>query len=254
MAVCYDGTTIYAGAGALNDNVYKSTNAGLSWNPLVNNTGMDTGYAVIDTDLIAVASDSMDFILVADAATNELRLSQDGGSTWSDFGTVAQDGYMVGNIVSIAISAAVNGVRYAAIADDAGGVYTRKFGTAWNEWVEASADYAGWVGDTGTFAVAFSPNFQGDRTLAVVDTDGTDTFLELLVFSATPVWNDIINYPAAIVDAQTLQLMTPRVLPSPSPRIIPEAAKLKASPLSASLLLLSVAPVSTEWMTTLLPI
>jgi len=217
MAVCYDGATIYAGAGALNDNVYKTSNAGLTWIPLVNNTGLASTYTVIDTDLVAVPSDSTDVVLVADnsaAGTVTLRLSQNGGSTWSDFGSAALTTLLTstgGAVTSIAVSAEVNGVRYAAVADSLGGVYTRKFGNAWDEWVDASditaglTGYDGFTGSGATYAIAFSPNFQGDRTLAAVGADASGNLtLELLVFAATPNWNisaGITNYPADLTDA-----------------------------------------------------
>jgi len=184
-----DSATIYAGTGT--DDVYKSTNAGLTWGPI------DTSHNV---DLVAVASDSTDVAVTVDTATENIRLTLDGGSTWSDFETATLTTGVTAAIVDIDLSQVVNNVRYCAIATTNGDVWTRKFGNAWDEWVQADSAYAGYVGTTQVHAISFSPNFPGDRSLVAVTENGSGLRLETLVFSATPLWNGETNYPASILD------------------------------------------------------
>jgi len=74
IAIADDGT-IYAVTGVATDNYcYKSTNGGVSWSKMT----QDFSFA---PDLVAVAPDDSDVVAVALAATPEVWISKDGGST-----------------------------------------------------------------------------------------------------------------------------------------------------------------------------
>jgi len=204
FAVGNDGTTIYAvsNEGATDNYVFKSTNAGVSWTSISNYAGMSTTTPIYP-DFVAVAADSADVAIIANASTGDMRVTTNGGNTWSDLSTATMVTYLgSATITSIAVSAEVNGIRYAAVSTSDGEIYTRKFGSSWEEWVQADTGYTGYLGTTAAYAVQFSPNFQGDRTLVAV-TDNGSLLLEVLVFGSTPAWNAVTtNYPAQVLDYQ----------------------------------------------------
>jgi hypothetical protein len=159
----------------------------------------------IESDFVAVAADDADVVLIAEWGNDYLRVSTNGGTSWSDLDTsVLTDASP--NIIDIDVSSEVNGIRYVAVATTAGQVFTRKFGASWEEWKEASYDYNGYAGVDTAYAVKFSPNFPSDRTLTAV-TENSDhgyTYFEMLVFTSVPKWNDqagLVDYPAPIYDS-----------------------------------------------------
>jgi hypothetical protein len=197
IAIGPDGTTIYATTG--DEYVYKSTNAGVTWNAIPNNAGMAPGTDTINSHDIAVAADDEDVVIVADEYNYYLRVSTNGGETWSDLDTATLLA-ATPDIYDIDVSSAVSGIRYAAIADGNGTVWTRKFGSSWAEWVDAG-DYDGFFGDYFVPAVKFSPNFASDRTLTAVTDNDDAVYFEVLVFTSVPKWNEdagLLDYPAEI--------------------------------------------------------
>jgi hypothetical protein len=204
IAVGPDGTTIYAVSANTTGNpaVYKSTNAGISWTAVANNAGMSPGTLQIVPDLVAVAADDPDVVVIVDTADDHIRVSTTGGTQWSDLDTT-ELGLIIGveTIVSIDVSSEVNGIRYCAVATNGGHIATRKFGSSWEEWKDASAEYNGYAGVDEAFAVKFSPNFPSDRTMTVVSANASATLFELLVFTSVPKWNGeagLTDYPAHI--------------------------------------------------------
>ncbi len=201
LAVGPDGTTIYAVCGGTSDNsVYKSTNAGVSWVAITNNAGMSPGTLTITPDLVAVAADDEDVVIIVDVTAEDVRVTTTGGTQWSDLDTAA---FTPGTVVGVSVSSEVSGIRYVAVADSAGEVWIRKFGSSWEEWVTAGATYTGYVGVSAALSVAFSPNFASDRTLAAVSDNVDSTNLELLVFTSIPKWNaaaGLMDYPAEILN------------------------------------------------------
>jgi photosystem II stability/assembly factor-like uncharacterized protein len=200
MAIGPDGMTIYVTTGD-NGVLYKSTNAGAMWSSVNNTAGMSPGTPGIESDLVAVAADDADVVVIGDWTNNHIRVSTTGGTQWSDLDTSAFAPH--GDIVGLDVSSEVSGIRYVAVADDGGAVWVRKFGTSWEEWKEASSEYTGYVGNSSAMAVKFSPNFSSDRTLTAVTDNNTTgaTYFELLVFTSVPKWNadaGLIDYPAHI--------------------------------------------------------
>jgi len=116
FAIASDGTTIYAvGTDGTNANqVYKSLDAGRTWVDISGNTGM----AITHTDMVAIAPDNADTVVVVDAITPRAYITTNGGTNWSDLGTIGAD-----EIYDVAIAPQVPpGVRYVTVAgtDNAG--------------------------------------------------------------------------------------------------------------------------------------
>lgn len=232
FAVAADGKTIYAVRGTKDANsctyggvvlqcaVYKSTNGGASWS-IVGHTPTDAepwyingGVTTITTiTKVAVAPDVADGSVVAIIADgNQVYLSQDGGTTWTieaDLNPVT-DATMVTTALTlnaIAFSPAVGTARTLAVGGmntgSAAGLWVFEVGGFISRWVDITQ---GGGTPTGTWnnadfgdaeavwALKFSPNFAGDRTLAVVTgpvtvvTTSTEISLQMANF-AGKVWN-----------------------------------------------------------------
>jgi hypothetical protein len=195
MAIGPNGTTIYA---ALTTNkLYKSTDAGATWSAL---TAPGT-----TADLVAVAPDDTDLVVVVDVPNDTVYISTNGGSSFTSLG-VPEDGSAnaVTLINDVTISRELSGKHYIACAGyDAAGASVHYFdwGATIPKWLDA-ADATDWNGAIGALsdtalAVAFSPNFPSDRIILAVTYNGTGDTLALQVgtFSSTKSWNaNVSNY------------------------------------------------------------
>lgn len=204
MAIAGNGTTIFAVDGT-QQHIYKSTDTGVTWTALTNPTGVD-----IEITSVAVAPDSVDVVgIIAD--DNEVYLSQNGGTDWTDLGTVQEAGQGAAvNLYDIAIAPISAGIRYIAVAGDegvgagTGNVWYFNLGlvATWKE-THATAGFST-DSDEGVFAVAFSPTFPSDKIMvAVSGPDGTaDRKVEFQIFSlSSKKWNEqavFTNYPVTV--------------------------------------------------------
>lgn len=205
----YDANTMFAGNGTVK--LLKTINGGTSWSKIT---------AVNDTDLVAVAPDDADIIAVVDTATMGVHVTTNGGTTWGDLGKPQETGAgLVTQIHDIAISSPSAGVNYIAIAGEEGGdapfanVWYYNLGAAVPAWSETN-DSAGLDADTVNStagAVAFSPNFPSDLTMAVIteeDDGGTGqdaadyVRLELYSFNLSD-WNSAAGFTGHSVDIST---------------------------------------------------
>jgi hypothetical protein len=215
MAVSADDDVIYAVGGDVL--VYKSTNVGMMWSEIDTDAGTKVTTA-IDADFVAVANDDSDMVVIVDqnqsgtgAGTDGyVYVSVDGGTEWGllgDLGAVIDPAV---DIYDVAVSPQAGGAHQVAIAvdDDGlgnGNVWTIELGIGGN-WTDQSAATGAEATNTWSdaLACAFSPNFASDLTLAVVTTDGTDTFFEILQMTTTPAWNasaGFDNYPVTMEDS-----------------------------------------------------
>jgi len=213
IAVAGDGETIYAVGGGLI--VYKSTNSGIGWTTISTGAGGEVDYG-IDADLVAVAPDDADYVVIA-ATDNTVYVTSNGGVSWGELGMpedTGATGAACTTIYDIDISAGYAGNHYVAVAGqeagDAGNIWYYKLGIG-GSWEEANTKdgfhtaYTSAVSANICLAVQFSPNFSSDQVLtAVTTTDDTpdDTFFEMFSVNLEE-WNDTAgfdNFPVTILD------------------------------------------------------
>jgi len=193
LAVCADGTTIYAATGLANT-VYKSINGGATWSLLTPGAG-------ILCDLIAVAPDNNNMVVVADQTTFECYVTTNGGNSWGALGLSVLVNLPT-KIDDIDISAAAPDNKLAVAGIDTtgptvGSVWTYNLGVG-GTWVANAAP----TGIVEALAVKFSPNFPADSTLVVADAAAANSYIEILDMSGpVPAWNtaSFAGYPALIV-------------------------------------------------------
>ena len=173
LAVAADGVTMYAAPGStVASTLYKSTNAGVSWTALT---------ISINADLVAVAPDDADVVVIANSASAAVYVTTSGGALWSSLGTAEDvDGNDATDIWDIDIAAQSSGVRYIATAGTQAAntpvVCFFNLGSSAPDWVDAVGDfnsvYSGTnltIGAIDNFkAVKFSPNFPSDQVLTAV--------------------------------------------------------------------------------------
>jgi hypothetical protein len=223
--VAGDGQTIYAVTGAVDNKIYKSSDAGVSW------TGLTAPAAITGAvNRIAVAPDDDDLVVILGnigALTTNLTAyaTTNGGSTWSALGLI-QSGTAVAAtaLYDVDIAPVSSGIHYVACAGTAGanlpGVYYFNLGSAAPTWknacITAATDFtSGITLGTGAAdavtdsirAVQFSPNFASDKVLlAVSEQIGTAApaagaaSLQIIHF-ASYQWNTVAgftSYPVAL--------------------------------------------------------
>lgn len=180
IAVAGDATTIYVAARSSTSNrlVYKSTDWGTSWTDLSQSPGLN----IAETDLIAVAPDNPNIAVVADKNTPAVYVTTDGGYRWASMGTISGSGGNAATIYDIDISSKSGGINYVAIAStlnpgdaNAPALFYFDLGEAAPRWRDAVRDFAAQggtnlnIGEIDAIkAVAFSPSFPSDLTVAVV--------------------------------------------------------------------------------------
>jgi photosystem II stability/assembly factor-like uncharacterized protein len=178
LAVCADGTTMYAATGTTT--VYKSTNAGVSWTPC-GSTGLTA------VSLVAVAPDNNNMVAVADTSSIIVYISTNGGTSWGSLSTPGT----ATTINDIDMSAASPDNNLAVAGDDSTNgnvwIYGLGIGGSWR----ATGGYAG-LGNTAEtiLAIAFSPNYASDNVLTAVSTNVTaaKTYFNMLSLNSNK-WN-----------------------------------------------------------------
>lgn len=198
-----DGMTVYAAPGdSISDNVvYKSTNAGLGWAALEE---LD-----ITPDLVAVAPDDKDIVVITNSSTPELYLTINGGVTWDSLGTPPENGGPSAiAIYDIEISPVRNTIHYIAAAgtdtDGEANVWIFNQGAGVPTWKGTKSMSGFGVGDA-VAAVEFSPSFSSDLAMVVISADvSVSPKIELQVLDvAAENWNysaDYTNYPRTVVN------------------------------------------------------
>jgi len=167
-----DGRTMYAvDTDTVNSRVYRSDDAGTSWNDLSNN--LITAGAVLPAWNISVAPDNPLFVA---AVTSTLGLprrvfvSVDGGQNWNDTNLAAP-----ANISSIAISPYYGNYDIAAgtrTGAGAGTIFTCKSAGITGTWVAQ-----GFNGDV--LSLKFSPGYRADPSIAVLYSTPAGTFFNV---------------------------------------------------------------------------
>ncbi|MBI4266793.1 MAG: hypothetical protein HY668_00290 [Chloroflexi bacterium] len=160
-----DGT-LYAYARGLTYTLLKSTTGGYSWAYL----------ASVSDNIVAIATSPRDANLIYYATRSRVYRSGDAGRTFISL-PASPGGAGSGNmeITALSVTWATNNVIAVGTRDtdsaQFGGVYT----------LNEEQILSGWV-DTGlsgydAYAIAFSPNFAGDRQIIAAVTDETDTYV-----------------------------------------------------------------------------
>ena len=198
IAVAADGTTIYAvpGDSIAEQIVYRSTDTGASWAEL------DVSIAA---DLVAVAPDDAGTVAIADSATAQVYVTTNSGLNWYDLGVPGEGGSAAAAVDDIAISKAVNGVNYIAVAGreaaHTANTWYYKLGAVGASW-RGTAALGGFSAASQAAAVAFSPDFPSDEAMTVItENDGDSVTLQIFSFD-TGSWNSSAGfnpYPLAII-------------------------------------------------------
>ena len=162
-----------------NSGVYRSVNAGLSWEDIA--THLTNAGAKLPASEIAVAPDNEGIVAAVTDGGSAVYVSLNGGMSWDDANVPA----VTGNIQALAISAKYTEGRkfYREIA-----IGTAEWGddsTTGQLWVlQGSSMWASWENqdlaidpshtDAEISALAYSPDYQHDRTLVVVASTAGD--------------------------------------------------------------------------------
>ncbi len=160
LTIASDGT-LYAYGKGLTYTLYKSTDGGYSWSSIGK-----VEDAIVD---IAIAPDDVIYF----ATSSAIYKSTDDGSKFLALPSPGGAGSNGVEITSFDIARTNSNIILAGTRDtdngEYGGVYILDE-TALFTWTDTNA------GSYDVYAVAFSPNFPGDRQLVAVVTDETDTF------------------------------------------------------------------------------
>ncbi len=222
IAVSNDNKTIYA-LDNWNTRLYKSNDAGYTWQDLTTRLNAAPGLPGAYTALVALATppDDPNFVAVAGTAggIKAVSISADGGINWGYTGPLPTT--VLGTIRSLDVAKAIPGglgiIRNIAVStanDIAGGTVARlEFGSI-GGWVDTFVAYPGATASDVT-AIKFSPNFLIDRTLLAVCQTATRSILQAANFGAAPIWNTTytgypinIDYPPGTATPNATQIIT----------------------------------------------
>jgi len=208
IAIGEDGDVMYAVGGV--GYVYRSTDTGVSWSQIATDAGTKIDYS-INADMVAVAGDDSDVVVIADCFDGSLYdgyllVTTDGGAEWAFLGDLAP---MYGGITAINdidISTAAGGTRFVAAACTTGAatrVLYIELGIG-GIWKNANALASAQAGTTTALACAFSPNFASDLVLTAATVNATGTIFEVLQLTTSPAWNSTAGfdkYPFLLEDS-----------------------------------------------------
>jgi photosystem II stability/assembly factor-like uncharacterized protein len=224
IAAAGDGATIYVAAkSSASDRLfYKSTDSGTSWTDLSKSTGLD----IAKTDLVAVAPDDPDIVVVADKTTPAVYFSNDGGYNWTYLGTLSGGSGSMAVIYDLAISALSGGDRYVGAGGalspgdaNAPAFFYYNVGSIVSRWRDAVHDFSSLGGTNLTIneidaimAIEFSPNFPSDLTVAAVSEQiGTASKAGTLRFHMVSLnnnnWDDaagFTGYPVSLTTSSNI--------------------------------------------------
>ncbi len=172
LTMAIDGA-LYAYAKGLTYTLYKSTNGGYSWSYLGN----------VTDSIVDIATSPHDANLVYYATRSYVYRSNDGGKTFVQL-PGNPGGAGSNNLEITALD--VTWLNYNVIAASTRDTDNAQFGGVYT--LNEEQILAGWT-DTGLsgydiYAVAFSPNYAGDRQLIAVASDETDTYVTTKINNA----------------------------------------------------------------------
>lgn len=215
IAVGSNGT-LYA-IDSENSKVYRSLNAGGSWEDITRWL-VDAG-AELPASKIAVAPDNPDIIAVVTNDGSQVYLSTDSGATWTDGRAPSLNGTIQAITISNEYTETGNSFREIAIGTavwgdntTTGQIWVLRLGEPWASWQNQNLiidpSYPG--GEVS--ALAYSPNYQNDKTILAVASTGSDvaaayqnkTWLclgERNTSAGTTSWNTLTGYPVEIIPA-----------------------------------------------------
>ncbi len=181
-----DGRTIYS-VDTANSKVYRSDDAGASWNDLSNY--LVTAGAALPAWLIAVAPDNPRFVALVTSSSGspgQVFVSSDSGQSWSDTHLPAS-----GNISAIAVSPNYGSydIAVGTRASGAGSILIYKAAGIQGNWSNQ-----GFSGDV--LAIKFSPNYRADPSLAVLYATNAGTFFNVGIHDLnanTTNWTALYN-------------------------------------------------------------
>jgi hypothetical protein len=174
FALGSDGETFYA-IDIPGEQVYKSTDGGVTWEDELTETLEDEGATLPAWD-IAVAPDNPDLVAVATDDRQAVYVSEDGGKNWTDTHVSDATGWNTSLLIAdIAISPGYDSSNDIAIG-------TRNPDAIHNGdvWVIKPVAFAAWQAQglsMDVTAIRFSPNYDDDKTILAVASDIDDTHL-----------------------------------------------------------------------------
>ena len=200
-----------------NSKVYRSLDAGVSWEDITTHL-VDAG-AKLPASKIAVAPDKPGTVAVVTNNGTGVYASTDGGISWSDTNIPS----LVGSIQTITISdqCTEGGESFREIAigtadwgDDftTGQLWVLQGGSVWASWENQDlAIDPSYVGGE-VSALAYSPDYDDDRTILVVASTGSDVAADYQsktwfclgerdTEDGTTAWDSFDGYPVEIVAA-----------------------------------------------------
>jgi hypothetical protein len=194
LAVGSDNQTAYAVTGTTAGvGFYKTTDLGVSWGRLPYLSSINTSITGV-----AVAPDDPTVVgIIADG--NEVYLSSNGGTTWSDLTPVSDlaAGTAAAMLKTIDVSRSVGGVRTIAVGGvsttGSAGLWYFEVGALVTAWVDATAS-TNWTRSyfgtsNATESLKFSPNWAADRTMTVVTTNRTGEVTLQMANFVSKSWN-----------------------------------------------------------------
>jgi hypothetical protein len=178
------------------DSLYRSTNRGESWSSIT--VKHDT--TIVMVDLVAVSPDDENYVAVANSATMEVLISDDGGANWDTLGDIGS-----GTIRDLDLSVEKGGNHFVAVASvnsSVGEVWTYEIGAVGADWTPTHAA-DGWNTPSEVVgAVAFSPNFQSDEVLVALSAEFSEAiWLQVYSFNQEK-WNSgtFADFPGEVVN------------------------------------------------------
>jgi len=169
-----DDETFYA-IDIPNGLIYKSIDAGVTWEDDLTDALIDEGAALPAWD-IAVAPDDAKLLAVVTDDRQEVYVSEDGGETWVDTGVSNTAGWEDDLLIAdIDISLGYNGDRDIAI-----GTRNPDGSPNGDVWVIKSGIFAGWESqglEMDVTSVRFSPGYPYDKTILAIASDSDKTYL-----------------------------------------------------------------------------
>jgi ribosomal protein L21E len=193
ITIADDNKTVYS-IDTENDRIYKSEDAGATWNEMVKPPFIDELQLIkafpYDENTIAVLGDE-----------NKIGVYLPSSESWQDISDTG--GLSPAVLYDIDVSQPKSGINYIAAAGKSAigpGLYYYNWGAATREWKDAASD-ASWTGlDPGRDAfnaVAFSPNFESDYIAVALSSkaSGGDDALLLHAFSFYSLsWEPFTNW------------------------------------------------------------
>jgi hypothetical protein len=163
-----------------NSKVYKSTDAGVTWDDGLTEALEGEG-AILPAWNIAVAPDDPELVAVVTDNRTAVYVSEDGGESWYDTKVPDLDTML---IASIAISPEYgDGNRDIAIGT--GNPGSMATGDVWARNLQGPGSWGAQELEMDVSSISFSPAYDDDKTIVVIGSNGTGTYLCIGVRNTT---------------------------------------------------------------------